>query len=76
MKTAVELRHLGHLVLGLKATRIGQQPQHGCRDSLLLLAHFRSRAAEGRAVGPEPEHGDNVRSEVFCLRLQMVRAGA
>ncbi len=76
MKAAVELRHLGHLVLGLKAARIGQQPERRFCDSFVLLAHFRSRAAEGRAVGPEPEYGDDVRSEVFRLRLEMVRAGA
>ena len=76
MKAPVELGHLGHLVPRLKTARVGEQPQPRRGEPLLLLAHFRGRAAEGRAIGTETKYGDDAGAEIPCLRFQTSAAGA
>ena len=61
--------------VGVEPTGIGDDPQVGVGDALVLTAERRLRAGECITVGRDPRHGDDPRSTFDDQVDEAVRTG-
>src|SRR5881409_592428 len=63
-------RELRHLMIGIEATRLRQQPQPGWPKPLWLRSDHRPRPPESRAIRTYPHHRHPVRPMTLYFPLE------